>query len=873
MKSSDNTLLLAGLFVLIVVIIALIVYYTRPGETKTSDQTSDPTKLTVENLTFERTLNPDPSVGDGVSGYTIEPYGVEYANPGTADYVELSKNVTFTMIWDNAPGFTDIVKGFEIIHYVGTTEKNRYKYESVITTETVNNNGELISFSDFGKCTVKLTSANWEPPGSVVGQNKFKLFAIRKADVPRPNALDLLYDGTVATGTPATFPIALKISESQLSVTLSMTTPLTVSYTPQAATGTSTRAVISKTIYDISNEWTTLTRDSIGIYLQTVKDSNDKQFYFQYEDGNYLLTNLSKGVGSTANPKLKVEIVNRETGTSSGQIKQVGVDKYLTSLKTGGTLKLYKTNDANLNADIFKGFKWTFNQRISKSLVPNGQNDFNQSDHNEKFGQVVCVSGDDAFVGQPSYNSTGDDPQGGRVHIYRRNDAGVWEFQKMITSSMVGTTPSSSREFGCSISISGDYAVIGERNFGQGQTTKVGRVYIIKKDTGGDWNSSKNSKDGPIAWTLPASSPEYGNAVFGNSVAISGKYIVVGAPGNLQGGNKYKEYKGTVHLYKIANTTWASTEAGKIRIEERGYVSGKSEGEKFGYAVDISGNRVIVGAPKKGLVVYDRACGPDEKIDHCPNGADQNNSLNTGSVSIYKMGRNEQENERLFLEREINPSGQVSGNSLFGESVAIDVPSSPALPMIAVIGEPGRRGSATVTPPADDNGDPTKNINVGSVYVLKGDGDRKTSSGKALVRWDLVAFSENIYDGADVVPAITNARKGGNFGKSVSISGDKIIVGQPGGASGDVFVYKYKLVNTDTYYYGKKNANENQPRKESRIKLDLVRTIKSPTNTSNGKFGNSVSNSDGYVMIGEPDANLPVGDTMKLVGSAFITAI
>ena len=53
MKSSDNTLLLAGLFVLIVVIIALIVYYTRPGETKTSDQTSDTTKLTVENLTFD----------------------------------------------------------------------------------------------------------------------------------------------------------------------------------------------------------------------------------------------------------------------------------------------------------------------------------------------------------------------------------------------------------------------------------------------------------------------------------------------------------------------------------------------------------------------------------------------------------------------------------------------------------------------------------------------------------------------------------------------------------------------------------------------------------------------------------------------------
>ena len=854
MKSSDNTLLLAGLFVLIVVIIALIVYYTRPGETKTSDQTSDTSKLTVENLTFERTLNPDPSVGDGVSGYTIEPYGVEYASPGTADYKELSKNVTFTMTWDNAPGFTDVVKGFKIEHYVGTTEKNTYKYESVITDV----NGESISFSDFGKCTVKLTSANWTPPGSVVGQNKFKLFAVRKDET----ADNLLYDGTTGTD----FPDALKIDETQLSVTLSMTSPLTVSYRPQAPTGTSTRAVISKTIYDISNEWTTLTRDSIGIYLQTVKDSNDKQFYFQYEDGNYLLENLSKGVGSTTNPKLKVEIVNRETGTSSGQIKQVNVDKYLTSVKTGGTLKLYKTNDANLNADIFKGFKWTFNQRISKSLVPNGQDDFNKNDHTEQFGHVVCVSGDDAFVGQPSYDVSGDDPQGGRVHIYRRDDAGVWEFQKMITSSMVGTTPSAGREFGCSISISGDYAVIGERNFGQGPTPKVGRVYVIKKNTEGVWVTAANTKDSPKVLTKPTISPEYGNSVFGSSVAISGKYIVVGAPGD------QSSYEGNVHLYKIANTTWESTEAGKIRIEERGLVSGKSEGELFGYAVDISGNRVIVGAPKKGEVVHDQPCGSDGKIVHCPSGAEQGNPLNTGSVSIYKMGRNEQENERLFLEREINPSGQVSGNSFFGESVAIDVPSSPALPMIAVIGEPGRRGSATVTGPIDDNDDIHKNMNVGSVYVLKGDGDRKTSSGKALVRWDLT-FSENIYDGADVVPAIPNARKVGNFGKSVSISGDKIIVGQPGGGSGDVFVYKYKLVNTDTYFYGIKNANENQPRKESRIKLDLVRTIKSPTNTLNGKFGNSVSNSDGYVMIGEPDANSQIGDTIYRVGSAFITAI
>ena len=57
----------------------------------------------------------------------------------------------------------------------------------------------------------------------------------------------------------------------------------------------------------------------------------------------------------------------------------------------------------------------------------------------------------------------------------------------------------------------------------------------------------------------------------------------------------------------------------------------------------------------------------------------------------------------------------------------------------------------------------------------------------------------------------------------------------------------------------------NDPENEPRIKLDLVRTIKSPINNASGKFGLSVSNSGGYVMIGEPNA----GNT----GGAYITAI
>ena len=838
MKSSDNTLLLAGLFVLIVVIIALIVYYTRPGETKTSDQTSDTTKLTVENLTFERTLNPDPSVGDGVSGYTIEPYGVEYA--GSANYTELSKNVTFTMIWDNAPGFNNVVKGFRIKHYVDTADvKNTYEYKSEITEV----GGESISFSDFGKCTVKLTSANWTTPGDVIGQNKFKLFALVGAG---GNTESILYDGTVGTGTPATFPAALKISETQLSVTLSMTTPKTEKFEPEKTEGTSTRAVISKTIYDIFNTHTTLTKNGLGLYLETVENSNNKHFYFQYEDGKYLLGDLSKGSPTNDKPKLKVEIVNKETGTSIGEIKQEGEDKYLSSPENG-TLGLYTTNDSRLNKKTFEGFKWTFNERISKSLVPNGN--FVAADNNGGFGNVVCVSGDDAFVGQPGFVFQGNS-NAGRVHIYRR-EGGVWNFKKTINSGITGTTPGLNRYFGCSVSISKDYAVIGEKKSpGKANASGAGKVYILKRSADGNWETRTQGTLSSLSISdeekrrYPVSIPgPIENEEFGSSVAVSGKFLVVGAPG-------IGTYEGRVRLYKLVNNLWTG----------RGVQEGKSSGERFGYAVDISGDRVIVGAPNKGEVFQDKSCDSTltEQISiqriHCPD-KEKKNPSKTGSVSIYKIGRDAQNAEQLVLEREMNPRkwlSQPDGDTRFGESVAIDG-------MIAVIGMPGKKGFRTLP---DD-------ANVGAVYVLKGNGDRKTGSGNPEVRWDIYGFREFINDGDrdGELPVIPNVRKGGEFGKSVSISGDTICIGQPGGDSGDVYVYKYKLVNTDTYYYGASNASE------PRIKMDLVKTIKSPTNTSGGKFGKSVSNSGGYVMIGEPSADLTVGTGKKRVGSAFITAI
>jgi len=360
MKSSnDNTPLLVGLFVLAAIIIALIVYYTRPGETKTSEQTSDTTELKIENLSFSRTLNPDPSASSGTSGYTIEPYGVEYAT-GDVQYKELSKNVTFTMTWTNSPGFNGVVKGFKIKHYVKATGATSYPTNANQTL--IKKPDDKILITDFGSCSADIVS-NGEY--LVIGQNSFKLYAVVEEDdktfdwnTSNTQKDVLLYNGNNESPDPD----ELNIKKSQLSVTLTMTKSETISYTPESITSTSTTTVIEKTAYKITNNAATLNIGQNGLYLSLIPQTLGKHFNFTYEDGEYLLDNLTKGAVSDTRTKFKFEIVDKDGNV--GKIRQVSSEtddsksKFLSS--DGTTLKLYTKTDQNLNATKFAGFKWTF---------------------------------------------------------------------------------------------------------------------------------------------------------------------------------------------------------------------------------------------------------------------------------------------------------------------------------------------------------------------------------------------------------------------------------------------------------------------------------------------------------------------------------
>ena len=126
------------------------------------------------------------------------------------------------------------------------------------------------------------------------------------------------------------------------------------------------------------------------------------------------------------------------------------------------------------------------------------------------FGGSVAVSGDTALVGARGDNDKGD--SSGAAYLYRRDAGGAdnWGQVKKLQASDGGNLA----EFGISVAVSGDTAVVG--------ASGSGSAYVFRRDAGGgdNWVQVKKllASDGAAS------------DIFGISVAVSGDTAVVGAP-------------------------------------------------------------------------------------------------------------------------------------------------------------------------------------------------------------------------------------------------------------------------------------------------------------------------------------------------------
>jgi len=179
--------------------------------------------------------------------------------------------------------------------------------------------------------------------------------------------------------------------------------------------------------------------------------------------------------------------------------------------------------DYSGSAYIYKrdGTTWSQQAKITAS-------DGAACDH---FSFSVSISGDCVIMSAPWDDDTGIDS--GSAYIFKR-DGTTWSQQTKITAIDDATDD----RFGCSTSVSGNCVIVGA-NCDDDRGDYSGSAYIYKHD-GTTW--SQQTK-------ITASDGVTGD-LFGQSVAISGDYVIVGAYCDDDDG----ENSGSAYIYDIQTT-------------------------------------------------------------------------------------------------------------------------------------------------------------------------------------------------------------------------------------------------------------------------------------------------------------------------------
>ena len=203
----------------------------------------------------------------------------------------------------------------------------------------------------------------------------------------------------------------------------------------------------------------------------------------------------------------------------------------------------------------------------------------------DNFGGSVSISGNYAIVGAFLDDVSANSNQGS-ASIYQF-DGTTWVLMQQLTDASGEVDDL----YGFSVSISNNYAVVGAYQDDVNGITDQGSVSIYQFN-GTTWELMQKMSGTPGAYFS-----------FGISVSTSGNYVIVGAQGETVNANPNQ---GTASIYEHDGKNW-------ILIQKIIDVTG-ALGDLFGRSVSISDNYAIIGA----------------------NGDDVGANVNQGSASIYQ---------------------------------------------------------------------------------------------------------------------------------------------------------------------------------------------------------------------------------------------
>ncbi|MDF1751216.1 MAG: PKD domain-containing protein [Verrucomicrobiales bacterium] len=183
----------------------------------------------------------------------------------------------------------------------------------------------------------------------------------------------------------------------------------------------------------------------------------------------------------------------------------------------------------------YEGGSWSLAQRI---IHPDG---VEASDDNFGYAVEVDATNEQIFIGAPR-DDRGPGNNGGVVFVYDFNEiAEVWEIAQTIGTNQSLSGLDGDDDFGAAIDIYDNGTgtrtlVVGARLEDSGSGSNFGAVYVFTSTGGANWTYTQK---------LEASDEQSGDE-FGESVAIDGDYIVIGAENEDTGGGN----AGSAYIFK-----------------------------------------------------------------------------------------------------------------------------------------------------------------------------------------------------------------------------------------------------------------------------------------------------------------------------------
>ena len=186
------------------------------------------------------------------------------------------------------------------------------------------------------------------------------------------------------------------------------------------------------------------------------------------------------------------------------------------------------------------------------------------------FGSSVSLVGDSLAVGAPSHDATSI-ADSGAAYVWVRS-ASVWSQQ----AKLIAPTPQLGAELGTQISMNGDTVIAGAPLHDLPSKVDAGSAFVFFRN-GVSWSSQQQL----------TASDSAASDLFGSAVGISGNTAVVGAPQNDTGAGADA---GSAYIYNRSGSTWTQVTPPLLPTDP-------VAGAFFGAAVAIDSGSIVVGAP------------------------------------------------------------------------------------------------------------------------------------------------------------------------------------------------------------------------------------------------------------------------------------